>query len=269
VEEKYKKLAEHLLGNVFIADNEEALQNSNGFVVIEKNGKYVKGKYSLTGGSVGLFEGKRIGRVKNLEKLLEEISSQNYVVEKLKGEIQARHNEVIAFNEDLRESAISDTEFEIQQLTNQVFSLHNKLENLHAMQNQGQHRIEELNLQLQQTQGSVQGVRIDLNHLNEELQLNANRLKDAEETFKSEENNYNEANNQYNEFNLQVTKQQSKINALKQELEFKNNQLKDLQVQIETNTASLSETAENILNSEELLKKTEESLVGLMKTKRK
>ncbi len=71
-----KNLHEHLLGNVFIADNEEALQNSNGFVVIEKNGKYVKGKYSLTGGSVGLFEGKKIGRAKNLEKLQEEISSQ-------------------------------------------------------------------------------------------------------------------------------------------------------------------------------------------------
>jgi len=267
VEDKYKKLAEHLLGNVFIADSEEALQNSNGFVVIEKNGKYVKGKYSLSGGSVGLFEGKKIGRVKNLEKLQEEISAQNYVVEKLKEEIQARHNEVIAFNEDLRETAISDTEFEIQQLTNQVFSLHNKLENLHAMQSQGQHRIEELNIQLQQTQGSVEGVRIDLQHLNEELQLNANRLKDAEETFKAEENHYNEANSQYNEFNLQVTKQQSKISALKQELEFKNNQLNDLQGQIEVNIASLAETAENILNSEGSLKETEESLIGLMKSK--
>ena len=59
VDEKYRKLAEYLLGNVFIADSEEALQNSNGFVVLEKNGKYVKGKYSLTGGSVGLFEGKK------------------------------------------------------------------------------------------------------------------------------------------------------------------------------------------------------------------
>ncbi|TMI85777.1 MAG: chromosome segregation protein SMC, partial [Bacteroidetes bacterium] len=131
VEEKYRALAALLLGNVFIADSEDALENTNGFVIIEKNGKYVKGKYSLTGGSVGLFEGKKIGRAKNLEKLQEEISSQNYVVERLKEEIQARHNEVIAFNEDLRESAISDTEFEIQQLTNQGFSLHNKLENLH------------------------------------------------------------------------------------------------------------------------------------------
>ncbi len=267
VEDKYRNLAEHLLGNVFIADSEEALAESNGFVVLEKNGKYVKGKYSLSGGSVGLFEGKKIGRVKNLEKLQEEISSQNFVVEKLKEEIQARHNEVIAFNEDLRESAISDTEFEIQQLTNQVFSLHNKLENLHALQNQGQHRMEELNVQLLQTQASVEGVRIDLQHLNEELQLNSNRLKDAEEAFKVEENNYNDASRQYNEFNLQVTKQQSKISALRQELEFKNNQLKDLQVQIETNTTTLSDTAENISQSGQLLKETEDLLIILLKTK--
>lgn len=106
VEEKYRKLAEHLLGNVFIADSEDALQNSNGFVVIEKAGKYVKGKYSLTGGSVGMIEGKKIGRVKNLEKLQDEIAAQDEVVEKLRSEIQARHNEVIAFNEDLRENAL-------------------------------------------------------------------------------------------------------------------------------------------------------------------
>src|SRR5439155_16145324 len=121
--------------------------------------KYVKGKYSLTGGSVGMIEGKKIGRVKNLEKLQEEITAQEKVVEKLRTEIQARHNEVIAFNEDLRESAVRETEIEIQQLTNQVFSLHNKLENLHSMQTSSQHRMEELNLQMQQTHSSVEGVR--------------------------------------------------------------------------------------------------------------
>jgi chromosome segregation protein len=62
IDEKYKSLARYLLSNVIIAENEDALQNSNGFVVIEKSGKYVKGKYSLTGGSIGLFEGKKIGR---------------------------------------------------------------------------------------------------------------------------------------------------------------------------------------------------------------
>jgi chromosome segregation protein len=265
VEPKYRKLAEYLLGNVFIADSEDALQNSNGFVVIEKNGKYVKGKYSLTGGSVGLIEGKKIGRVKNLEKLQEEIAAQDAVVETLRATIQARHNEVIAFNEDLRESAIRETEREIQQLTNQVFSLHNKLENLHSMQSSSQNRWEELTQQMEQTLLSVESVRRQLAQFNEELQVNASRLAEADEAFKAVEAEYSEATRQYNEFNLNVTRQQSKINALKQELEFKSNQLNDLKLQIESNTSQLSETGTNISQSEQSLKDIEEGLFELMR----
>ena len=265
VEDKYRKLAEHLLGNVFIADSEDALQNSNGFVVIEKHGKYVKGKYSLTGGSVGLIEGKKIGRVKNLEKLQEQIVAQDEVVDRLRSEIQARHNEVIAFNEDLRESAVRETEKEIQQLTNQVFSLHNKLENLHASQSSSQHRLEELNQQMLQTQQSVEGVRNQLVDYNEQLQAFTSKMSEADEAFKSSESLYNEASQQYNEFNLNVTKQQSKINALKQELDFKNNQLNDLKQQIESNTASLADTSTSIEQSAGSLKDIEEGLLEMMR----
>lgn len=267
VEERYRRLAEHLLGNVFIADTEDALQSSNGFVVIEKNGKYVKGKYSLTGGSVGLIEGKKIGRVKNLEKLQEEITAQAAVVELLRADIQARHNEVIAFNEELRESAIRDTEKEIQTLTNDVFALHNKLENLHSLRTSSQHRMEELNLQMQQTHNSVEGVRNQLAGYNEQLQVNAAKLAEATEAFQVTENNFNEATRQYNEFNLQVTRQQSKINALLQELDFKNNQLQDLQQQITSNTSQLEETGNLISQSAGMLREVEEELTNLMKNK--
>lgn len=267
VEEKYKKLAEYLLGNVFIADSEDALQNSNGFVVIEKHGKYVKGKYSLTGGSVGLIEGKKIGRAKNLEKLQDEIAAQDIVVEALRSEIQARHNEVIAFNEDLRETAVRETEREIQQLTNEVFSLHNKLENLHSMQTNSQHRLEELNLQMQQTHSSVEGVRNQLAEFNELLQANSAKLAEADEAFRVTESDYNEATRQYNEFNLNVTKQQSKITGLKQELDFKNNQLSDLRQQIENNTAQLADTGNNIEQSAQSLREIQESLLELLRRK--
>ncbi|MET0637644.1 MAG: chromosome segregation protein SMC [Chitinophagaceae bacterium] len=267
VDEKYRTLAEHLLGNVFIAENEDVLQNSNGFVVIEKNGKYVKGKYSLTGGSVGLIEGKKIGRVKNLEKLEEDIMLQDEVVEKLRASIQARHNEVIAFSEDLRESAVRETEKEIQQITNQVFSLHNKLENLLSLQSQGQNRLEELGSQLAQTQSSVENVRQELTMLSEELQMNANRLNEAEDGFRQEEAAYNDASRQYNEFNLQVTRQQSKLSALKQELEFKSNQLNDLTQQIESNTASLADTRLNIEQSAGSLTEIQDGLVEMMKNR--
>ena len=42
IDGRYGELAKHLLGNVFIAENEDALRNSNGSVVLERTGKYVK-----------------------------------------------------------------------------------------------------------------------------------------------------------------------------------------------------------------------------------
>jgi chromosome segregation protein len=265
VEEKYRQLAVHLLGNVFVAEQESALQNSNGFVVIEKSGKYVKGKYSLTGGSVGMIEGKKIGRVKNLEKLREDIDRQHEVVEGLRAQIQARHNEVIAYSEDLREAALRETEKEIQQLTNQVFALQNKIENLQSLQGSSLQRLEEMTMQMEQTQQSVQGVRDDLAVLNEQLQSYQSRLAEMNEDFQASEQGYNEATQQYNEFNLNVTRQQSKITALKQELEFKTNQLNDLKQQIESNTAQLADTSGNIDESASTLKGLEEGLVELMR----
>jgi chromosome segregation protein len=88
VDAQYLKLAEQLLGNVFIAESEDAWKIAMAQLFWRKQVKYVKGKYSLTGGSVGLFEGKKIGRAKNLEKLREEIIAQEAVVNELKSSIQ-------------------------------------------------------------------------------------------------------------------------------------------------------------------------------------
>lgn len=267
VEARYRQLAEHLLGNVYIADNEEALNNSNGFVVIEKEGRYVKGKYSLTGGSVGLFEGKKIGRAKNLEKLAEQIDAQATVVNALRETIQQRHNEVIAFNEDLRENAIRETEREIQQLTNTVFSLHNKLENLQGLQTQSDARLNDLREQLQQSQVSLESVRVELSGFLEQLNASAGSLSRAEELYREEESSFNDTLARYNEFNLQVTKQQSKIAALKQEREFKANQLNELLLQVEGNRTQLESTTQDIAASREQLSTLEEELLLLIRQK--
>jgi len=267
LEEKYRPLAHHLLSNVIIAESEDALQYSNGFVVIEKTGRYVKGKYSLTGGSVGLFEGKKIGRVKNLEKIEEQIRSQQAIAELIHDEIKERQNEVIAFNEDLRENAIRSTEQETQELTNKVFTLHNKLENLHALQNQGQLRVEELNNQVLQTQQSVEAARNDLKWLSEELVTQGTKLSEAEEIFRTEEQHYNESTGHYNEFNLQVTRQQSKIAGLKKELEFRTNQLTELQHQVTLNDQQLAETRNLITECLEQLKQAEADHAGLLHSK--
>ena len=267
VDEKYRKLAEHLLGNVYIAENEAALENSNGVVVLEKSGKYVKGKYSLTGGSVGLFEGKKIGRAKNLEKLKEEVSGLQTTVNDLKTAIQEKHNEVVGYNEQLKEQAIRQTQDDINRLTNFVFSLQNKIENLHSQQDSSQGRLEELQLNLEETIAGIEDTRNAWAELVRVVAELKEKSQQAEEEYRSAELAYNSSSASYNEFNLQVTRQHSRINALKQELDFKSKQLTDLRTQIEANASQLKQTHESITESEGLLSGSEGVLLELLRKK--
>ncbi len=267
IDGKYSNLAKHLLGYVFIAENEDALQNSNGAVVLEKTGKYVKGKYSLTGGSVGLFEGKKIGRAKNLEKLTEEITAQEIVVNELKATIQMRHNEVIAFNEQLKENAIRQTQQDINNLTNTVFSLQNKIENLHHLEEGSSRRVGELQDQLSASHEGIASTRSELDKFNTQLEELSQRMQLIEQDYAAAEQEYNFATAAYNDSNLQFTKQQSKVTALKTEYEFKNNQLNDLKLQIESSNNQLNEAAGSITETAAALAGLEALVISLLQNK--
>jgi chromosome segregation protein len=267
VDAQYSKLAEHLLGNVFIAQTDAAIHASDNVIILEKNGKYVKGKYTLTGGSVGLFEGKKIGRAKNLEKLHDEIVAQEAAVNKLKADIQQKHNEVIGYNEQLKEHAIRQTENEINQLTNQLFAAKNKIENLQASQQQARQRSEDLELRLQDEQDAIAATRDELHQLNDRMQLLNEEMQMVDQDYKLSEQDYNQAIQQFNEDNLQLTRQQSKIAAVKQELAFKQNQLNDLQNQVTNNSGQLQEASANIIESEHALAQSEDLLLQLLQQK--
>ena len=267
IDGQYSKLAQHLLGNVFIAENEDALKDSNGSVILEKSGKYVKGKYSLSGGSVGLFEGKKIGRAKNLEKLVKEIDAQDKIVHALKADIQHRHNEVIAYNNQLKENAIRQTQQEINQLTNQVFSLQNKSENLHHQEITAAARLEDLEQQLQTNHDAIASTRDELEKFNTQLEELQDKMQLVEQDYATAEQEYNFSNAAYNDGNLQFTKQQSKLVSIRQELEFKTNQLNDLTIQVDSSRAQLNEAAGNIEGTAASLKELETLLVEMLQNK--
>jgi len=267
IDSKYSNLAKHLLGNVFIAENEDALQNSNGAVVLEKTGKYVKGKYSLTGGSVGLFEGKKIGRAKNLEKLIEEINTQDALVTVLKTSINAKHNEVIAFNEQLKENAIKQNQQDINNLTNHVFSLQNKLENLLHLEETSTKRVEDFQGQLQDNHDAIESTRTALEKFNTQLHELSEKIGIVEQDYTLAEQDYTNATHTYNDSNLQFAKQQNKVASLKQEFDFKSNQLNNLKVEIESSNTQLQEAAASITETATSLQQVEALLVTMLQNK--
>jgi chromosome segregation protein len=267
VDSRYSALANYLLGQVVIAENEEQLPEGFKGTIVDKAGRFHKGKYTLSGGSVGLFEGKKLGRTKNLEKLHEQIIQQEKVVLDVKHAIQMRHNEVIGYNEQLKEHAIRETESAINTLVNQLTGIENRLESLKSQEASSSQRIIDFEQQIQDGTIRLNELRKVLDEINGELQSHAANSIEAETSFKEVESGFNTVLQQFNEHNLHVTRQQSKLSGLRQELDFKRNQLKDLSDQLETNTTQLTETIQQIKEGEEGLKEVEGLLVGLLQTK--
>jgi chromosome segregation protein len=264
---RFENLVKHLLGNVLIAEDESALEISTSNVILEKHGKYVKGQYSLTGGSVGLFEGKKIGRAKNLEKLLEEILLQEEVVAVIKADIQARHNEVLEYNNQLQERAIGESQRKIQELSNKSFGVNNKIESLNAAEQTAVNRVKDLEAQLAQGRESIQSDRTKLDEANKALAALTAQIQLVETDYAAAEMAYNAINAQYNESNIQFTRQQAKLTAVKQEATFKKNQLEELKVQIKSSTVQLAEASTTIAETATALQLVEDELVALYRRK--
>jgi chromosome segregation protein len=271
IDERYKGLGNYLLGKVFVAED----VSSMGFdqladqdvLIVEKSGRMHRGKYSFSGGSVGLFEGKKLGRAKNLEKLDAEIKALEEVVSSLRQQLQDKHNEVLGYNSQLNENNINTAREKINQLNNQLFGLQNRIENFHHLIASGEKRLEEMQQSLETNQESIAGVKDELEGLNEKVHALHDSIVAADRAAQEAEQQYNQANVQFNNQNLQHTRQHSKVQALKQELEFKRKQLSDLHTQITNNKSQLEDAVANIAAAEDKLGHADDGLVELFRQK--
>ncbi|MDP9040818.1 MAG: chromosome segregation protein SMC, partial [Bacteroidota bacterium] len=216
---------------------------------------------------VGLFEGKKIGRAKNLEKISQDVVERESIVIRLKSEIQARHNEVIGFNEQLKEQALKQVQEDINRLNNQLFSIQNKTENLSGLQETAVRRILDLQNQLHQTHESIAGTKSEAFRLLEELNVLKEKIIYGEGQFSIAETAFNSALADFNEVNLQVIQQQNRIAALEQERDFRNKQLVDLKIQIEDNQSQLVQTQQQINENIDSLQLLESALTDMLRNK--
>ena len=261
-DDEYKKLIVYLLGGVFITAHEDA-EASDGAVLLHKSGKLVRGEYILSGGSVGLFEGKKIGRAKNLEKLHEDIVLQDAIVQASQKEIRHWQNEIILLQQQLKDNDIRLLQNEINQISNTLFVNKNKIETIHTAQQQTGQRLGDIDVRLQNEQDEIADAKENLFVLNEQLQQTVTDVEAAEKNSKKSEEDYRNVAAHYNDINLQWMRQQSKVQTLKQELAYKQNQLQQLQSQIGSNTKQLEASASLIKESRIIIEETEAMLQQL------
>lgn len=272
VEPQYETLAQYLLGHVLIAEDEEKARSfspGKGQIIVSGSGKIIHGSYILNGGSVGLFEGNKIGRAKNLERLTEEIQGLTGITDTLKKHISETQDQITGFNQELNDKAIEQARQEINRIHNQILNTANRIENFQHLNQTSQKRIQNLEEQLEDTRESVEDIREELENISDKIREAEERIKGAESAFQTVEQEFSFVSQQYNQQNIQYARQQSKIESLKQELSFRGNQLNDLQKQIASNKEQLNQTTVQLAETEGKLHGGDNELYELLTKKEK
>ena len=117
---KYAKLIEYLLDDTYVIHQPFTLPEPNGRTFVTKDGRVIRRPRSLSGGSVGLFEGKRIGRAKNLEQLKETLQARQHEIQAHEERLREQQQQL----QTLKQNARSDTIFEIQREINRLNQEH-------------------------------------------------------------------------------------------------------------------------------------------------
>jgi chromosome segregation protein len=264
----YKGLIQYMLDEVYILlNNQDTMPADPNAVFIAQNGKITKRKYSIHGGSVGLFEGKRIGRAKNLEKLENEIKDLTLELEGIKGNLDLKVNELNRLKENTFKIKIESTSREIDMINRELVAFKTKQEQYQSMLSSNSIRKEEIADKIQQLQERLEDgkpraeeTKVDLKDLEERLSL-------LNEDLVDENNLLSNKSAAYNQENILFHQQQSKINSLEQEISYKQSSYQNSKERIDKNYEESKNIEDEIRNLSEKNDVHEDELLELYKEK--
>jgi chromosome segregation protein len=274
IEEKYKNLCNHLLKNVYIVtenqDRTPYIQKENSSAIfISKNGKYCRTKHSLSGGSVGLFDGKRIGRAKHLENLASEIGKLSSVLEQTKAHRDQVQNDLQYSKQNKEKLTFEKNKLqqEVNKLTHEFSSVKHKAEHLYSSIENNKRIIDELYEQLHAIDDTLQQNNLSFQEhfvqLKSDFESITGQLTGLQQEFNSLTEIMNSRSNEFNQHNISCIQQQNKISTIIRDHAFKTNLIESLNRNILTNTGELEQVNIRIRELLESSSEFDEQLVQL------
>lgn len=268
-EEKYHRLISRLLHNVYITDlglDDIDLLSSGfkdePFFILDKNGTFTTTNFSVSGGSVGLFEGKKIGRRKNLEKLEDEIRRLKQENSVLDNKIIQIGNDIGHLEAEMKGHAIDELKSKIQQKNIQMaqFStvLSGKDQRVESMKTEVNAEIEDIgqmrSLILKNRQ-SIQQLDVELAEL-----LAGNNTNDS--SLQAVSDKLSEVTEAKNQHNIELIKHQNLISTIETELGYKLGDRNKMSEKFENNKVVLTNLARDLASLDKEVAELEQSLLA-------
>ena len=268
-DDTYKNLMDYLLHNVVIVDSLKNQVENQGLVALTTNGQFIKTKHSLSGGAVGLFEGKKIGRKKNLDSLKKQISKLEETVAKLKSSIQSKENELLKLNDSLKIGAIENAKTILEQHTANYIEINTKIENFSTLLSEKLDKKSEYTDKIKELNSSKVDLTDKLKKLHLEKEKQSKKLQEQQNVFNEKSLEQEKINEQFNAANIEYHQQKNALNTIEQDIKYKEQQLENSQTQILANTNEIKDNDKEIIQVQAEVKELENLLVKLYEDKSK
>jgi chromosome segregation protein len=267
MDSQYAKLEALLLDRVYMVDDSSGFNNSqlntNGqkIVLLTKTGHFIRQDFTLSGGAVGLFEGKKIGRAKNLEKLKEEIERLERVTYQLHTSVSDTIAKINTLKSATQQRQIEEQRTALNQFNNKYSATQASIQSLVKFLESSDTKSRSITERLQQLHTEVETINQELAVLRETQATAKQALEHTDREFVDYTNKLSEASSRFNQKNIEFHQQQNRVNSISQELNFKNSQVESFTAQLTRNNEIIAESKLSIDDSQAKLKAIESLLL--------
>lgn len=244
---KYRKLMSHILDRVYIYEGDTRnIPSDDDNTFITKSGKLTKRRFSLSGGSVGLFEGKKIGRAKNLEKLEKEIKELTGKLNETRESLVQRQTDLEKLRNNKIRVQIEEMLDSIRQVNEEYVSFRTKREQFSQMLSNSDLRREDILEKIDTLLKELDELKPKATQLNLEVQQQEERLGELTEKLTTQNELLSQKSAAFNEQNIAYHQQENRVKSIEQEVRFKQESMQQSGQRIELNAEELKKNEDEV-----------------------
>ena len=240
----YFNLVSYLLEKVVVTESDEPIADlgDKSLVILSRSGRFVQGKFSLSGGSVGLFEGKKIGRKKNLEVL--DVAIRN--LEKKENKLSTQYYNVKTQLETLKSQITNETINRERSVLNRMdqekVSLMTRLENFENFIRDADSKKMQSEVSINRLGQVNEEIDRELAAKREEVEAAKAQISDTDGSFRQVADALSVASTDFNQKNIEFIRQQNKVTTLQRELSFRENTLSETKNKLSADQTGLAQS---------------------------
>lgn len=265
IEAGYEGLVTALLHNVYVADQapmDEVLRDNDlrGVTIIDREGQMIRRTGQLAGGSVGLFEGKKLGRRKHLEHLDEEIVSLRQTFQQLHAGVKEMQAQLAALQAVDHAQSLKELRLRVVHLSQACTELGSRLQHLQTRSEEFRQKKDNNLRQIGAFDGHMTSANQLLESKRNDLQIHHQALEQSEEKYADIQRARQEAEKTFNEAQLQDLQLRNKLDSLARELTYVTEQIAQIekthtlqQQQMTSGGAELDQVKSRLLEHQDTL----------------